>query len=202
MDRHQVASLGGIARGIISHQEALRKYYANPNICKFCGKIIEVPENGKVSQIRLKKFCNSSCFAKYNNQKRNNKKYYCQICGTEISSKSKKYCEKCRNTLKRKSSTKLLQITKGEIFKERGYFKARSCICKQARYIFKRENEHPKCIVCGYDKFIEACHIKAVAEFEDTATLEEINNINNLVGLCPNHHKEFDNGLLDIKKYI
>ena len=29
-------------------------------------------------------------------------------------------------------------------------------------------------------------------------TIEEINNINNLIGLCPNHHWEYDNGLLEL----
>jgi len=35
---------------------------------------------------------------------------------------------------------------------------------------------------------VEIAHIKAVSEFGDSATLKEINHIDNLVGLCPNHH--------------
>ena len=52
------------------------------------------------------------------------------------------------------------------------------------------------CQKCGYDKHIELCHINAINEAKDTTTLGEINNPANLVVLCPNHHWEFDNGVL------
>jgi hypothetical protein len=41
------------------------------------------------------------------------------------------------------------------------------------------------------------CHRRDVADFPDTATVREINALSNLVGLCPTHHWEFDNGCLD-----
>lgn len=41
-------------------------------------------------------------------------------------------------------------------------------------------------------------HIKAVSEFSDDTLISEINDINNLVGLCPNHHWEYDHGLLNL----
>lgn len=34
---------------------------------------------------------------------------------------------------------------------------------------------------------------KATSDFDDDVLIKEINNINNLIGLCPNHHWEFDN---------
>jgi len=40
------------------------------------------------------------------------------------------------------------------------------------------------------------CHIKPVAEFGDDAPLEEINAKENLIALCPNCHRELDDGLL------
>ena len=46
--------------------------------------------------------------------------------------------------------------------------------------------------------YIEVAHIKAVADFSDGSTLAEINSINNLIALCPNHHWEYDNGYLKI----
>lgn len=52
------------------------------------------------------------------------------------------------------------------------------------------------CVVCGYDKHIDVCHIRAVKDFPVTATIAEVNAISNLVPLCPNHHWEFDNGYL------
>ena len=45
-----------------------------------------------------------------------------------------------------------------------------------------------KCFVCGYNNHVEIAHIKAVSDFDKEAELSEINNINNLVALCPNHH--------------
>lgn len=49
------------------------------------------------------------------------------------------------------------------------------------------------CEKCGYSKHVELAHIKAVSEFDDDATLWQVNNPSNIVGLCPNCHWEFDN---------
>lgn len=49
-----------------------------------------------------------------------------------------------------------------------------------------------------YDKHIEIAHIKAVADFDDGTLVSEINDINNLIALCPNHHWEYDNRLLEL----
>jgi sulfur relay (sulfurtransferase) DsrC/TusE family protein len=69
-----------------------------------------------------------------------------------------------------------------------------------ARVMYAKYHGGPPqgCQVCGYDKFIMICHIRPVADFEDDATLEEINAPNNLVALCPNHHGELDRGLLQL----
>lgn len=48
------------------------------------------------------------------------------------------------------------------------------------------------CEKCGYDKHIEVCHKRPIKEFDDTHTIKEINDINNLIGLCPNCHWEMD----------
>jgi hypothetical protein len=44
------------------------------------------------------------------------------------------------------------------------------------------------CIVCEYDKHIEVCHKKPINSFDNNALISEINDINNLEALCPNHH--------------
>jgi predicted restriction endonuclease len=56
-----------------------------------------------------------------------------------------------------------------------------------------------KCMECGYNKHVEVCHIKSVSEFDEDSLVTEINHIDNLIGLCPTHHWEFDNKLLQIK---
>jgi predicted restriction endonuclease len=45
---------------------------------------------------------------------------------------------------------------------------------------------------------VEICHRTDVKDFPDETLISEINNINNLVALCPNHHKEFDDGHITI----
>lgn len=62
-------------------------------------------------------------------------------------------------------------------------------------------NQEKICQNCGYSKHVEVCHIKPVSKFPDTAKLDEVNNITNLLLLCPNCHYEFDH-FLDIRKQI
>ena len=97
----------------------------------------------------------------------------------------------------------ILSVTKGDLFKKRSNWQnARSNIQNSARKIFFKNCLDPKCIVCGYTNHVEVAHIKAVSNFSEDSLISEINDISNLIGLCPNHHWEYDNGLLDISKYI
>ena len=89
--------------------------------------------------------------------------------------------------------------TKGELFNNRkNWQSARTSIRKDAQKSFENSGKVYKCIICGYDKHVEIAHIKAVSEFEDNALVSEINHPDNLIGLCPNHHWEYDNGLLKL----
>lgn len=75
------------------------------------------------------------------------------------------------------------------MFKNRKNWQAaRSSIRKHAEKVFNSSKEDRKCCLCGYDKHIEIAHIKAVSDFSDETLISEINNIDNLVPLCPNHH--------------
>ena len=98
-----------------------------------------------------------------------------------------------------KTTTSTLSRTKGELLNIRkNYQSYRSSIRKLAEKVYKDSGREFKCAICGYDKHIEIAHIKAVSDFPDDASIAEINNINNLIGLCPNHHWEFDNGILKL----
>ena len=93
----------------------------------------------------------------------------------------------------------ILLKTKGELENDRkNYQSYRSAIRKSAEIIFKNSNKPRKCSICGYDTHIEIAHIKAVSNFDSSATIAEINLIDNLIALCPNHHWEYDNGILKI----
>ena len=81
-------------------------------------------------------------------------------------------------------------LTKGQV--------SRNTISDTARVLYAQYHggSPSRCEVCGYEKFIEICHIRAVADFPAEATLEEINARDNLIALCPNCHRELDSGLL------
>lgn len=80
--------------------------------------------------------------------------------------------------------------------KYNNWWSARIPICRDARKKFNNSDKPKECVNCGYIKHIEVCHIKAVSEFSDDTLIKEINNLNNLIALCPNCHWEYDNGLL------
>lgn len=93
----------------------------------------------------------------------------------------------------------LLIRTKGELLSDRkNYQSYRSSVRKLAEKIYNDSGKPQKCAICGYNKHIEIAHIKAVSEFEDSATIAEINSIDNLIALCPNHHWEYDNGIIKL----
>ena len=93
--------------------------------------------------------------------------------------------------------------TKGELFFRReNYQSARSSIRKNAIDTYKNSNKPKCCLVCGYSKTYEVAHIKGVSDFDNNTLISEINDISNLVALCPNHHWEYDNTDFDIASYL
>ena len=93
----------------------------------------------------------------------------------------------------------ILSKTKGELLSSRkNYQSYRSTIRKHAELTYLKSGKVKKCAICGYDKHIEIAHIKPVSKFDDSATVAEINSIENLIALCPNHHWEYDSGILKI----
>jgi len=199
-------SAGGKAMAIISRKEALERYYANPVMCKWCGQVIEVGEDEQACQVKRKTFCNHSCQAHYHNKQRTRtiKIAVCERCGLEIENprtkngdfSQKKYCAACKEIIQLEKST-IGTVTKGDLFNKRsGYQSARSCIRRHAQSTYLRYVKQPTCQVCGYDKYVEVCHKKSVSSYSADTLISEINDIDNLIGLCPNCHWEFDNGLL------
>ena len=112
-----------------------------------------------------------------------------------------KRCKKLGLTLSFDKDDSVGERTKGELFEMRkNWQSARSAIRKHAQSVFSQYNSSNACALCGYDKHIEIAHIKAVSEFEDSSLVREINAIDNLIPLCPNHHWEFDNGLISVEE--
>jgi len=162
-------------------QEALKRYYENPKLCKECHCVIPIPEGAKVHQIRQKIFCGHSCSASASNKRRAQPKF-CR-CGAKISWRQ----TKCSNCPKLRSE-KTLSRVKGEIRK--------SQLSEHARRVVPKK----PCEACGYDKFTEVCHIKPIEDFLDSSRLRDINSPMNLIRLCPNCHWELDHGMLSINR--
>ena len=72
---------------------------------------------------------------------------------------------------------------------------ARKCVRKQAKRIYTKSGRKSECAICKYPH-TQICHIKPIAGFDLSALVSEINRIDNLIALCPNHHFEMDNNLL------
>lgn len=152
------------------------------NKCLNCGKETSNP-----------KFCSRSCSASYNNKKREKVKKYCIKCGKFIGEGNqcrRKYCDDCNPNKVNWSQTTLQEV------EEKRKYQSHSRIRELARKKVMTIPRFQKCAECGYTKHIEICHIKAIKDFDKNFSIEEINDVSNLVGLCPNHHWEFDNGLL------
>ncbi len=66
----------------------------------------------------------------------------------------------------------------------------------------ERHGPKKECQICGFDVVVEVCHIKAIAGFPETALMGEVNSLDNLVYLCPNHHAMFDKQLIDIDALV
>lgn len=86
--------------------------------------------------------------------------------------------------------------TIAELQEKFGYLKSRIKIQKHARLIFLEHGMDRACLICGYTRHVQACHRDPVSSFPKTTIISEINNPENMVGLCPNHHWEFDNGFI------
>lgn len=114
----------------------------------------------------------------------------CRICQTSIHS-NRTFCSDCWGGpyLGASKEEALTQDTQR-------YRRIRS----QARIIAKRLGLLDQCVVCGYTAHVEICHKKPIQAYPPDAHMSEINDLSNLVGLCPNHHWELDHGLIMLQE--
>ena len=125
---------------------------------------------------------------------------YTNVMSQQLKDKIRNRCEileiQCLEKLIKPS---VKEQTKGNLFNNRkNWQSARSAIRRDAEKVFNNSDKAKKCAICGYDKHVEIAHIKAVSDFEDSAIIAEINSIDNLIALCPNHHWEYDNGIINL----
>lgn len=162
------------------------------------------------------KFCSKSCAAKYNNKftkKKKRKLVKCRLCENKAKlgslycpehsfGQKPNWCDDCCKKITKHSlcdnhNIRYIPISEQTLSQIKTSKSAHPVIRDHARAVAKKNNINEKCAICGYNKAVEICHIKPIKEFNDNALVGEINSIDNLIGLCPNHHWELDHGLLD-----
>ena len=153
------------------------------SICPTCG-----------SDTRNPRFCSRTCSAIYNNRaapKRKRKTFICKICGAETAYR-RQFCDR------HQPRAPLDRLTTIGSVRRRAKYQANARIRQIARRAYKAFGRPLQCEVCGYSTHVEVCHKHSISEFSDDTLITEVNSRDNLVCLCPNHHWEFDHGLLSL----
>lgn len=158
------------------------------NRCKNCGAETSNP-----------KFCSRSCSASFNNRgiKRHGKNgRICPKC------KGKKCLESnlCHTCYIEEIYTKRLQEPIKNFFTSNHLhprFK-HNRVRIWAKKLMVYWNIDKKCKICGYNKHVNACHIKSISKFKENTPMGMVNSKENLIYLCPNHHWELDNNILTL----
>jgi len=150
-------------------------------VCQACGR-----------QTKNPMFCSRSCAIRVHNQARKREPVgRCVVCAAAIA-RRRKYCWA-------HSPTRAIDRTRPiETFVDNSRTRSRlNRLRTDARRVFHAAC--PSCCQnCGYDKHIEVCHRRAITSFPPDTPIAVVNSLDNLVGLCPNCHWEFDHGLLQL----
>lgn len=117
---------------------------------------------------------------------------FCKTCNKRIFYRAS-YCSKeCNPNFKNWEKISLSDLQN----KRKYQISSRIRNLARAKYL---KTDLPKhCINCGYNKIYHVCHKKAIKDFSQESTVGEINDLSNLIALCPNCHYEFDNGMLEL----
>ena len=177
--------------------------------CSNCGKEKEITI-GEYNKNKNKVFfCNHSCSATFNNKKRSQKSGIewinknigydtCPECGNKKFYTSE-LCQKCANKKKRLVGEKTL----GHYIDGKKYL-ATKCneIRRDARRAIEEFDIEKVCAYCKkheFDDILEVHHIKGILEHDSKTLIKEINSKENLIWLCPNHHKMLEKGLITLE---
>ena len=138
-------------------------------------------------------YCSRSCSTQVNNIKfpKRSMEGSCVTCGKAIS-KRNKYCNNCTPNYVDWSAVTLKEI------RDIRRYQVHSRIRNLARKAYINSTRIKACEYCGYSNFFEICHIRPIYLFDDNTPISIINDQNNLIALCPNHHRELDNGIISL----
>lgn len=147
-------------------------------ICGYCSK--------PLTKGYQTKYCSSSCAAKINNHKRFNYKIRtCPKCG-KYKCVPALICRDCKKKedFKRRSSRMLRDIERKGYQGSQRWTEVRS----HARRVMELFKIEKKCSKCNWIYHLEVCHKKSISDFSLDILLSVVNDISNLMYLCPNHH--------------
>jgi hypothetical protein len=171
----EICQKGAAASGKLQRERSIAAFIASGKSCEYCNKPLAVEEHQRASIRKNHRYCNLKCAALDRwRQKRDR----------ENLPEPRKF-EAWVNTLP------FLRL--GEIARQRVNYHARYV------YFSRFPREVACCELCG-DKRIEpdVAHVRAINDFPNKTPLIEINQLSNLIGLCPTDHRLFDSGKLDI----
>jgi len=149
--------------------------------CQACGQ-----------QTKNPKFCSRSCAIRVHSQARKREPAgRCVVCTCAIFSR-RRYCWA-------HSPTRAIDRNRpiGTFVDNSRTGSRLNRLRTDARRVFHAARPY-RCQNCGYDKFIEVCHKRQVTSFPLDTPISVVNSLDNLAGLCPNCHWEFDHGLLQL----
>ena len=196
---HQYQELGQFSSGLVkkrflSWNNAIEQTF-NVNRTK---PVQEIACINCEKQTNNPKFCSKSCSSTYNNRirKRKRKSFTCSYCGS-VFTKRRKFCDDCSSQLIKtnKGYLPVSQATKADFLTKdtQRYRRIRD----HARKIALAAGLLDECSICGYKKHVECSHSFSIASFSNSTLISVINHVDNLDGLCRNHHWEFENDCLD-----
>lgn len=161
--------------------------------CLQCGKILE----RSLGNPSRRKYCDRVCFSK-SRVSTTSIWRLCYRCGSRKSKSSKDtLCQNCSSLLlKKRTNEKTLKELRDTYNISQFHAKIRG----HSRSVYLQSGLPLVCakIGCNYTLHVDICHIKAVADFSEDATLAEVNSIANLIALDKRCHWEFDHGHLTV----
>lgn len=170
--------------------------------CKNCKKELNKPP------ARIKRFpnhfCNRSCAATYNNKKFPKRKLegICIKCGEPCSSELQQ-CKKCINKFKEQRAKEIDNLTLSQVKYNKkfpsGTYAKMSRVRMDAKDIAKNAGLLKECAVCGETDCLHTCHVKEISSYPESTLVKDVNNLSNLIGLCPTCHNKLHANLISIE---
>lgn len=122
----------------------------------------------------------------------------CPICGN-FKYYTSKLCANCQNKQRQQN---IKHKTLGYFVENKNYLSSKCTeIRKDAKRTLIESNIEKVCAYCKnheYDEILEVHHLKGILEYDLDTTINEINALENLVWLCPNHHAMLEKGLITL----